>query len=367
MKHANYVCYRLPEQKEYIRLEQHHGTPIALLSAQELNGRKGFVFAPFHSSVQAPIWLLQADSKARKAIDEDDDDNNGNEITSAGDGKSYDVRKPQQKAIANIESDNTERASYHRRFVRCKEALASGAIEKVVMARRVEEPLHGATNPERLFRRACRLYPHQYIALICMEHAGTWLMATPEVLLSGDGTHYQTMALAGTQAMPDDFRPGQEAAWSEKNRKEQAFVAGYISERLLPLAGTIERGSPYTTHAAHLLHLRTDFRFTLREGVQAGDVIDALHPTPAVGGMPKDKAVSLILSLEGDERRYYSGYAGTIDPEGETRLFVTLRCMEIEGDRCLLHAGGGIVAESEESEEWKETEIKLNTMRDVLR
>lgn len=365
MNHTNYVCYRLPEQKEYIRLEQRHGKPLALLSPRDINGRKGFVFAPFRVSASTPIWLLQGDVSERHALPETQEDDYAGILSAAQTGRDNCRQTP--SGSTRQHSVDSERSEYHRRFLCCKNALESGEIEKVVMARRVEEPLRTAEDPERLFLRACRLYPHQYISLVSIEEAGTWLMATPEVLLCGDGSDYSTMALAGTQAMPAGYRSGQETAWSEKNRKEQAFVARYISGVLRPLAGTIRQGHPHTVMAARLLHLRTDFRFTLRSGAGAGDVIDALHPTPAVAGIPKDKAVSLIDALESDERKYYSGFCGPCDPEGQTRLFVTLRCMEITADRCVLHAGGGIVRESVEDDEWKETEMKLNTMRDVLR
>ena len=90
-----------------------------------------------------------------------------------------------------------------------------GKVSKLVIARHVHEMHYVVGDPEELFLHACRLYPHQYIALVNMEHAGTWLMATPEVLIEGDGLNYHTMALAGTQKMPVDYRPGQELKWSE--------------------------------------------------------------------------------------------------------------------------------------------------------
>lgn len=354
MSTTNYVCYRLPEQKEYVRLEQREGEPLALKSVKDLNGRKGFVFAPFQPSEKTPVWLLQPDSLKRKAVGEGDFRHNEKEIDAE-----------LKKEIA--ENEKLERENYRLRFDICKTMFELEEVRKLVMARHVYELRYLVRDAEELFLHACRLYPHQYIALVNMEHAGTWLMATPEVLVEGDSHNYHTMALAGTEKMPVDYRPGQELKWSEKNRKEQRYVANYILDTLSPMTKTLHHGHPHTTMAAQLLHLRTDFDFTLKDDVQLGDVLDALHPTPAVCGIPKEAAKKLILEYEEDERKYYSGFCGPYDPEGETRLYVTLRCMEIVEDHYILHAGGGIVPESKEKEEWRETEMKLNTMRDVLR
>lgn len=354
MSTTNYVCYRLPEQKEYIRLEQHEGEPLALKSVKDLKDHHGFVFAPFQPTDKTPVWLLQADKVEKKVI---------REVCQ----RWSEVPDSPLTNRKLEEYSKLERLNYHLRFSLCKKYFLLGKVSKVVIARHVTEFSHTGQDPEALFLRACQLYPHQLIALVCLKQAGTWLMATPEVLLEGDGQNYHTMALAGTQKMPVDYRSGQEMKWSEKNRKEQRYVANYILDTLRPLTKTLDHGHPHTTMAARLLHLRTDFDFTLKEDVELGDALDALHPTPAVCGIPKDAARKLILEYEENERKYYSGFCGPYDPEGETHLYVTLRCMEIEGGHYILHAGGGIVPESKEKEEWRETEMKLNTMRDVLR
>lgn len=355
MNNPNFVCYRLPEQNEYVRLEQHEGEPLRLTSVKDLNGRRGFVFAPFQPSEQTPVWLLQADKMEKKPVGE------------------LNTNHYEEAPVSTLlhsklkEYHRVERQNYHLRFELCKRLFILRDVEKLVIARHFVEYRHSGQDPEALFLRACRLYPHQYIALVCLKEAGTWLMATPEVLMEGSNQVWHTMALAGTQKMPVDYHPGQEMKWSGKNRKEQRLVASYIDGTLRPFAQELTHSHPHTTMAAQLLHLCTDFSFTLKEGAQLADVLDALHPTPAVCGLPKETARTIILENEKDERKYYSGFCGPYDPEGETHLFVTLRCMEATSDGYVLHAGGGIVPESKESEEWKETEMKLNTMRDVLR
>ena len=112
--------------------------------------------------------------------------------------------------------------------------------------------------------------------------------------------------------------------------------------------------------------LKTDFLFQLKETGFLGDLLKELHPTPAVCGLPKDKAYQFITEHEGYDRRYYSGYVGWIDPEGHTDIYVNLRCMEIRSTETKLYAGGGILPSSEVRSEWKETGEKMKTMMSLI-
>ena len=126
-----------------------------------------------------------------------------------------------------------------------------------------------------------------------------------------------------------------------------------------------EKG-PYSARAGELAHLKSDFRFTLPDNQKLGDLINLLHPTPAVCGLPKEDAYQFILQHEGYDRSYYSGFIGWISPSGHTDLYVNLRCMNIHADTYTLFAGGGLLASSKLEEEWNETEDKMNTMRNIL-
>ena len=119
--------------------------------------------------------------------------------------------------------------------------------------------------------------------------------------------------------------------------------------------------------AGNLVHLRSDFSFTLddslTDGNGLGKLVDALHPTPAVCGLPKQEAMEFIIANESIDRRYYSGYCGPWNVGGMTALFVSLRCMELSAHRSVLYAGGGLLAESSEESEWQETMMKMEAMR----
>ena len=195
------------------------------------------------------------------------------------------------------------------------------------------------------------------VALVSTPQAGTWLTATPEILLSGSSRFWQTMALAGTMPYSDKVR------WSDKNIQEQRYVATYVTEVLEHYTSDFTEHGPRTVRAAHLAHLRSDFHFTLSNTDRVGELIQALHPTPAVCGLPKDEARQFILANEHHDRRYYSGFMGPLSLHDTTHLYVTLRCMQLFNSHCRLYAGGGILPESSEQLEWQETEAKLDTMR----
>ena len=124
---------------------------------------------------------------------------------------------------------------------------------------------------------------------------------------------------------------------------------------------------PRTVRAANLVHLRSDFTFTLPDDGHIGNLLQVLHPTPAVCGLPKREAFRFIVSNEHSPRRYYSGFMGPLNlPTSGTHLYVSLRCMNIVGNRFYLYAGGGLLTSSTEHQEWQETEAKLQTMQQVL-
>ena len=186
---------------------------------------------------------------------------------------------------------------------------------------------------------------------------------TPEILLAGEENQWQTVALAGTQRLKNGKLPH---AWDQKNWQEQQLVATYIRRQLGTLGIVPKEKGPYSARAGELAHLKSDFRFTLPDNQKLGDLINLLHPTPAVCGLPKEDAYQFILQHEGYDRSYYSGFIGWISPSGHTDLYVNLRCMNIHADTYTLFAGGGLLASSKLEEEWNETEDKMNTMRNIL-
>ena len=344
-----FAYYRLPYLHHANFVAQHLGEPEVLSSVAELNGKEGFVIAPFSPSSDCPVLLIHPDESRLLAISD-------------------------ERAVSSSESELEEsipaRDIYAEDFECFQRELEKGTFRKIVLARKAT--LRTADKDfEKLFMKACRMYPRLFVALVYTPQSGMWLMATPEILLKGEQGKMQTMSLAGTQkAEPSrtiaDY-PIEGVEWSPKNREEQQYVTDYIEDCIRAFSDDYQLKGPYTTMAANLYHLRTDITFLLRDEGRLGDVIHTLYPTPAVCGIPKDEARRFILQNEHQSRKYYSGFVGPISPQGKTHLFVSLRCMNILPDGiCELYAGGGLLKESEMEKEWKETEAKMQTIRRVL-
>ena len=336
----SYAFYRLPNADQYVKITGRQDAPLVLSSLTELNGKRGFVIAPFSLSATCPVLLLLPEKV---------------EINAS-------LKLQLSETSARPRSVKSDKTSYHRDFSIFHQQLTNHTFSKLVLSRCLDVELYDKLQPEKIFLRACKDYPDQFVSLFSTPQSGTWLMATPEVLLTGSDTSWQTMALAGTMI----HKTGEEK-WSMKNKAEQQYVAEYIRNHLEKFASNISENGPFTTRAAaDLLHLRTDFCFTINDPKRLGDLLDNLHPTPAVCGIPKDAARRFILANETSPRRYYSGFAGMVDPNGETHLYVSLRCMQIGEDLCRLYAGGGILRESTEESEWRETKAKLAAMKQLL-
>ena len=357
-----FAIYRLPYGDYATLVQQTEGEPAELLSCTDLNGRTGFVVAPFDVKPGQPILLIRPDEVFRQEIQPS-------------------TLNPQLSTLRSTsgrsQGENSQPSTLHYAidFANFHAQLLQGTFRKIVLARQADETTPVPINPIDLFHRACQLYPRMFIALVYTKRSGYWLTATPEILLEGSGRQWRTIALAGTMKLVGDQLngEGETVAWSTKNIEEQRVVATYIAECLEQFTGNFQEEGPRTVRAADLVHLRSDFTFTLHANDRIGDLLHALHPTPAVCGLPKRDAFRFIVGNEHTPRRYYSGFMGPMNSTlntqhstPSTHLYVSLRCMNIEENRYHLYAGGGLLKESTEEQEWQETEAKLETMRRLL-
>lgn len=229
-------------------------------------------------------------------------------------------------------------------------------LRKVVIARR--EVLEIDINPLTVFKQLCDSYPE---AVVYAHHSkdSFWMGATPETLLTTDEHAVYTMALAGTRK-PD----GPE--FSLKEVDEQAAVTESIRETLLNLgAGKVVCRGPEAIQAGPVEHLITRIESSKPSTGNPQDWAAALHPTPAVCGMPRGEASGIIDEVEGFNRSLYAGYFGWVSDEN-SRFYVNLRCMQVGQKRVALYAGGGITAKSDPESEWDETVNKLHTLKAVI-
>ena len=368
---SSFALYRLPHQQQVTLVEQTADRPVEWTSCTALSGQQGFVVAPFAADSRCPIVLIRPDRLFTMSQEE------------VGLLRANPEFAPSKLPVCSVQTAGLlrpncqfsgspdERSSYAADFSRFHARLQAGDFRKIVLSRCSVVPHKGKDNPVDLFCRACQRYPRLFVALVYTPQSGMWLTATPEILLEGVGDEWRTIALAGTMQLEGDdlLGEGEHVTWSTKNIQEQRYVATYLTDCLERYAVDIREEGPRTVRAANLVHLRSDFTFHIYNKVRVGELLQALHPTPAVCGLPKEQAYRFILENEHAPRLYYSGFMGPLNlspaasSPAATHLYVSLRCMQITDQTYRLYAGGGLLKDSTEEQEWQETEAKLQTMR----
>jgi isochorismate synthase len=249
--------------------------------------------------------------------------------------------------------------------------ISENKIKKVVLSRSKKIRLKTSFDLIETYTDLCNNYPNAFVSLVAIPEVGTWLGASPELLVCIDKNKiFKTSSLAGTQKAEKGLKLS-ESVWTQKEIEEQALVTRYIINcfKTIRLREYEEEG-PYTIQAGDLIHLKTDLSVDMIK-VNFPDLgtlmLDLLHPTSAVCGMPKVEAMEFIIEHEEVDRSFYSGFLGPVNIQEETHLFVNLRCAQILGDEtAVLYAGAGITKDSEPEKEWLETEMKMKTMSTFL-
>jgi isochorismate synthase len=270
----------------------------------------------------------------------------------------------------------------HRaRVRRARDQLAApgATLQKVVLARALRLVADAPLDARLLLRRLVAADPAAYGYLVDLSAAGgqysgmALVGASPELLVARDADRVTCQPFAGSApraADPElDAAAGAALADSAKNRHEHQLVVDGMAEALRPLCSELTIApTPRLSRTAAVWHLSTPISGRLRDtATTAMDLALALHPTPAVGGVPADAAAKLIATLEGD-RGFYAGAVGWCDARGDGRWVVSVRCAQLSADRrtALAHAGGGIVAESDPDDELVETTTKFVTILTAL-
>ena len=352
----------------------------------------GFVFAPFDNK-EAAILIPEEFSNYLETTFNDSYNNSG-------------TSKLGKIADPGSDSENLSEKEKHIKLVQKGIAsIKNKSFKKVVLSRKeiIQIPSSAKPEPIEIFRDLTEKYPGAFAYIWFHPKVGLWLGATPETLLEIERNRFKTMALAGTQKYEGTL----DVIWGEKEKEEQQLVTDSILEDLKPISEKIEITAPYTAKAGNLLHLKTNISGTdaqLRVSVANGGshnlgvdaefrvstlkkLIMALHPTPAVCGLPKGSAKKFILENENYDREFYTGFLGemnlkkTLQRSGNRKnrenqayvsitktsaLFVNLRCMKLEDNKAVLFVGGGITKDSNPADEWEETSNKAQTMKAVL-
>lgn len=354
VKNLPFVIYRKPKEQKVRVIFQDDVQEHHIKNFEET----GFVFAPFDKT--RPSNLLVAD----RIIDADYSSKTNSKIEFESGDDYVDAQK--EFHLNLVQKGITE--------------IKANTFKKVVLSRVLEVKCE--TAPLALFQNLLDKYSNAFCYLWHHPKVGTWLGATPEILLRTENQRLTTMSLAGTQKYLEDQLP----EWGKKEIDEQQLVTNYISDALKSTIPNLFISNRESVRAGNLWHLRTKLTGTFDKG-NLKTIIEALHPTPAVCGLPMLAAKNFILDQERYNRQYYTGYLGELNFKVErdrsssrknqenkayktikntTTLFVNLRCMQIMEKVANIYIGGGVTKDSDPNKEWRETVAKSRTMLQVF-
>jgi isochorismate synthase len=352
-KKLTFAVYRFPDEEDVSMVIQkdHHLHQLNDLS--EIPAKGGFVISPFDKDNGEKTYVIRPDFVIRNILSE----KSFAEIQA--------LEPISLNGMEHIPPAETSRDEYIAKLNQTIDVIRQGEYEKVVLSHVKLYPGNYFSELKKIFHILCAAYPNAFVYLFLIR-GHCWVGATPEPLLCSQDNELYTVSLAGTR--PNSANNALISNWNHKELMEQEYVTKYIEAVLRKHnIQDYRKNGPYTKRAGRLLHLRTDFRFPLESaGGKIPSLINALHPTSAVCGMPKEKSLQFIKSIEKHHREYYAGFLGPVGIDRQLRLFVNLRCMKVLDNQLALFVGGGITSESVAEEEWEETEIKADTLLSIL-
>jgi isochorismate synthase len=367
--HLPFAIWRLPYEKTFqCAISKNPVINLQKIDLELLD--PGFTFAPYSYVETKEAIFIKADisfdfDSFDEPIEED--------ILEKIDLDSPKIIKEKKSKVFqfNLRENKIEKSRFIEQVKLAIEAINQGYFEKVVLSRSKSIERTESYSPISHFIRLCDAYPSVFCSLTYLPWTNEiWIGATPENLVSQDENGiFKTMALAGTQSSINTL--GEEisnadAMWRQKEIEEQALVSRYIINCFKKIrVREFDEIGPKSVKAGNLIHLQTAFEVNTNEieFPQLGSImIDLLHPTSAVCGMPQKPAQDFISQTEDYDRSYYSGFLGPINIKNRTNIFVNLRTLKASKDKLTLYAGCGITQDSNPEKEWIETQIKLKTV-----
>lgn len=269
------------------------------------------------------------------------------------------ISDPEEFSFYPSEHTRTDwdQSAYEKAFKTLQDNISSGQLRKVILSRTIS--IQKKTDPISLFSELEAKYPNAFIFLVSSELCGTWIAATPEILLQTKENQLHTVSLAGTKSEYEN--------WTEKEQDEQQLVTDFILKVLEDnQCKNIIVDGPNTINAGPVQHLKSDITAELDHPESWKSILKNLHPTPAVCGIPLNNASVAIQETEEHDRLFYTGYFGIIE-ENSTSFYVNLRCLSWSPEQVRLYVGGGITAGSNAQSEWQETQKKAETILSAIK
>ena len=325
-----FVVYAKPNETNLFGVFQYDAT------LNVFENQRGFVFASFYNGTNV-VFPLSNSEVFQEEIN---------------------LELEENSIQIDSKSDEKNQISFENLVRNGVSEIEKGTFKKVVLSRKIE--VSQTVDVIKSYQNLLKKYPTAFRYLWFHPKVGLWMGATPEQLAKIKNNTFETVALAGTQVFSENV------IWHEKEIVEQQLVTDYIKNRTESLVEYLKISDSYTQKAGNLVHLKSDISGKLKQEISELDVINALHPTSAVCGMPLEQARNFILENENYNRKYYAGFLGEFQMKEQTNLFVNLRCCEIENNSTKIYVGCGITKDSQAEKEFIETENKSKTIKNIL-
>jgi len=330
-KEIPFVAFRLPNSN----LISLRASKTESISPRLLTKKPGFVIMPFSLKKKGYLFS-EEESFSTKII-------SSNKVFLSN----VPITKPN--------SFSTQKKRYLKAVSDIISKISTTELTKLVYAESFDFVVN-EDNFNSYFQKLLKSNPKSFCYLFYHPKEGFWIGASPETLLTIEDKKITTMALAGTKTRGV-------SKWGEKEIQEQKIVQNEITNDLMPYCKALKAEKTHTSNAGNIDHLKTVI--TGITNFSPLEIVRAIHPTPAVAGVPKNTAISIIEDKEFHERSFYSGYLGLLNGFN-CRLFVNLRCAQIKNNRAKIFVGGGITKASVPEKEWEEIIEKSQTILNAL-
>jgi len=339
----------------------------------EFDLRKGFIFAPFNPDnhwyfLHSPTILRISFKNGELEIIDGEPTDWPKYVEPSSERSNTKIEIPFHTG-KEVNPKDTDADHFKEMVSKAVVSINNGVFEKVVPARKWSREIDATFDLLNLYTKTASKYPRAMVSLVSISSVGTWMGASPETLIRMDQNGiFKTVALAGTQAYQNQELL--DVTWTQKEIEEQAFVSRYIINcfKKIRLREFDEIG-PKSSFSGNLIHLKTEFKVDTVKTNFADlpqIMLELLHPTSAVCGMPKAPALAFLNQYEGFDREFFSGYLGSIGVNNELQVFVNLRCLQVNEQTVTFYAGAGVTQDSNPEKEWLETKIKMETLNSLL-
>lgn len=312
---------------------------------EDFNKDKGFVFAPFEEGLRKVLIKEDISLKInvnksfkRKVIS----------INSFFENAT--------KANKNTYTDK-EKKLYEEKFNLVKQNISKQIFQKVVISKKEPVLLKDTFNLIDVYIDLILKNPNAFNYIFFHPKVGIWMGSSPEIFLSQKDSLIKTNSLAGTKRKHE--------IWTQKEKDEQDYVSDYILKIFEEENLKADISERETFFYSNIQHLKNTITANINKSTDINRIINKLHPTPAVCGYPKKVAYNFILSKEGHDREFYTGFLG-YNSYDKKDLYVNLRCMKFDLEKAYLYVGGGITKDSVFDDEWEEMKIKIEILKSVL-